>query len=108
MVDRQIIGIERLKKLRFLLDSTLYSSHSVITYDLILVILQAHYTGRALTMKELCTGSVRSVLNVRQHLEQLEKDGWIVFSNGIHDKRLRIVRATSKLTDLSSKIFDEL
>lgn len=108
MVNKLVVTIEKLKKLRSLLDTLLYPNHSVVTYDLILDILQAFYMGKELTIKDLSTGSVRSALNVRQHPDQLEKDGWIIFSNGVHDKRLRFIKATPKLTLLCSKIFNEL
>jgi DNA-binding MarR family transcriptional regulator len=99
--------IEKLINLRSALDRSLYKGHALITYDLILEILQAHLAGKTLTIKELCAGSIRSTLNTRKHLNYLEKDGWIEFSNGIHDKRLRLVRANSKLIHLVDKLLEK-
>ncbi|NQW70414.1 MAG: hypothetical protein HQ457_08545 [Betaproteobacteria bacterium] len=93
-------NINKLIELRELLNQQLYSGHSLITYDLILDVLKAHLEGKNLTIKELCAGSIRSTLNTRKHINLLIDDGWIVLSNGVHDKRHRIVNATDKLIDL--------
>ena len=95
-----IKNIDKLIELRKILDKELYSGHALITYDLILDVLRAHLEGRNLTIKELCTGSIRSTLNTRKHINLLIDDGWIVLSNGIHDKRHRLVNATDKLIHL--------
>ena len=95
-----IKNIAKLIELRELLNTELYSGHALITYDLILDVLRAHLEGRNLTIKELCTGSIRSTLNTRKHINLLIDDGWIVLSNGLHDKRHRLVNATEKLIHL--------
>jgi DNA-binding MarR family transcriptional regulator len=99
-----IKNIDKLIALRELLDKKLYSGHALITYDLILDILKAHLGGRNLTIKELCAGSIRSTVNTRKHIDLLIDDGWIEISNGIHDKRHRIVHATEKLIHLVDTI----
>jgi len=100
-MDKTLIkNINLLIELRELLNQQLYSGHSLITYDLILDVLKAHLEGRNLTIKELCAGSIRSTLNTRKHINLLIDDGWIVLSNGVHDKRHRIVKATNKLIHL--------
>ena len=99
-----IKNIDKLIALRELLDKKLYSGHALITYDLILDILKAHLDGRNLTIKELCAGSIRSAVNTRKHIDLLIDDGWIEISNGIHDKRHRIVNATEKLIHLVDTI----
>ena len=95
-----IKNINKLIELREVLDKKLYSGHALITYDLILDVLKAHLEGRNLTIKELCTGSIRSTLNTRKHINLLIDDGWIVLSNGVQDKRHRLVNATEKLINL--------
>ncbi|CAM3814076.1 hypothetical protein POAR111328_09350 [Polynucleobacter arcticus] len=95
-----IKNINKLIELREVLDKKLYSGHALITYDLILDVLKAHLENRNLTIKELCTGSIRSTLNTRKHINLLIDDGWIVLSNGVHDKRHRLVNATDKLIHL--------
>jgi hypothetical protein len=101
-----IKDIEKLIELRRILDKKLYLGHSLITYDLILQVLKAHLNGKNLTIKELCTGSVRSTLNTRKHINLLIDDGWIVLSNGVHDKRHRLVNATDKLIHLVDGLLD--
>jgi len=101
-----IKNIDKLIKLRQILDKELYSGHALITYDLILDVLKAHLEGRNLTIKELCTGSIRSTLNTRKHINLLIDGGWIVISNGIHDKRHRLVNATNKLIHLVDRLFE--
>jgi len=101
-----IENIDKLIKLRKILDKELYSGHALITYDLILDVLKAHLEGRNLTIKELCTGSIRSTLNTRKHINLLIDDGWIALSNGTLDKRQRIVNATNKLILLVDGLLD--
>ena len=99
-------NIDKLIELRNILDKELYLGHALITYDLILDVLKAHLEGRSLTIKELCTGSIRSTLNTRKHIKLLIDDGWIVLSNGIHDKRHRLVNATDKLIHLVDRLLE--
>lgn len=104
MKKMHVRNILKLKEIRQVLDSRLYSGHTLITYDLLLDILQAHLEGRSLTIKELCAGSVKSTLNTRKHIDLLIDDGWIAISNGVHDKRLRLVNATDKLIKLADEL----
>jgi len=106
MKKMHIKNIQKLIEIRGALDADLYPGHSLITYDLILDVLQAHLRGKSLTIKELCAGSIRSALNTRKHLNCLQKDGWVDFSNGIHDKRLRLVKATPKLIYLVDRLIE--
>jgi hypothetical protein len=101
-----IKNINKLIELREVLDKKLYSGHALITYDLILDVLKAHLEGRNLTIKELCTGSIRSTLNTRKHINLLIDDGWIALSNGVQDKRHRLVNATDKLIHLVDGLLD--
>ncbi len=104
MKKMHVRNILKLKEMRELLDSRLYSGHTLITYNLILDILQAYLEGRSLTIKELCAGSVKSTLNTRKHIDLLIDNGWIEISNGVHDKRLRLVNATDKLIKLADEL----
>lgn len=95
-----IKNINKLIELREILNTKLYSGHTLITYDLILIVLKAHLEERNLTIKELCTGSIRSTLNTRKHINLLIGDGWIILSNDVSDKRHRLVNPTDKLIHL--------
>jgi hypothetical protein len=106
MKKMHVKNIQQLKELREILDKNLYAGHTLITYDLILDILQAHLQGRSLTIKELCTGSIKSALNTRKHIDLLIDDGWIILSNGLHDKRHRLVNATDKLILLVDELLE--
>jgi hypothetical protein len=106
MKRMHIKNIQNLIELREILREKLYSGQSLITYDLILEILKAHLEARAITIKELCAGSVRSTLNTRKHLNLLAEDGWIIYSNGIHDKRLRLISPSNKLIHLIDGILE--
>ena len=101
-----IKNIDKFIELRKILDRELYSGHALITYDLILDVLKAHLEDRNLTIKELCTGSIRSTLNTRKHINLLIDGGWIVLSNGIHDKRHRFVNTTEKLIYLANALLE--
>jgi DNA-binding transcriptional regulator GbsR (MarR family) len=107
MKKMHIKHIQNLIELREILGKKLYSGQSLITYDLILEILQAHLNGQSITIKELCAGSIRSTLNTRKHLNLLQDDGWIIFTNGIHDKRLRMISPTNKLIRLVDEILEK-
>ena len=99
-------NIQKLKELREILDRNLYKGHNLITYDLMLDVLQAHLEGRSPTIKELCAGSIRSTLNTRKHINLLIEDGWLALSNGTHDKRHRLVNATEQLIFLADELLD--
>jgi hypothetical protein len=101
-----IKNINKLIELREILNKKLYSGHALITYDLILDVLKAHLEKRNLTIKELCTGSIRSTLNTRKHINLLIDGGWIVLTNGVDDKRHRLVNATDKLIHLVDGLLD--
>ena len=101
-----IKNIQKLVEIRKILNNALYPGHSLVTYDLILIILEAYLDGKSLTIKDVCTSSNRSLLNTRKHLNLLLDYGWIDCSIGIHDKRLRLISASSKLIMLVEKIID--
>jgi hypothetical protein len=106
MKEMHIKHIQNLIRLRETLAKKLYSGQSLITYDLILEIIQAHLEVRSLTIKELCAGTVRSALNTRKHLNLLHEDGWIILSNGTQDKRLRLISPSQKLIHLVDELLE--
>ena len=97
-----IKNIQKLLELREILDKALYPGHTLMTYDLILEILKAHLEGKSLTIKEISAVSHTSILNTRKH------GGWIKYSNGVHDKRLRLINASHQLIHLVDKLLDKL
>ncbi|AWW47823.1 hypothetical protein DPM17_03645 [Polynucleobacter paneuropaeus] len=107
MKKMHLKNIHKLIELRDVLSKNLYPGHTLITYDLILDILKAHLEGKSLSIKELCAESIKSTLNTRKHLNLLRDGGWVGFSNGVHDKRLRQVTATEKLIQLVDKLLDQ-
>ncbi|QWD30861.1 hypothetical protein G6681_03535 [Polynucleobacter paneuropaeus] len=107
MKKMHLKNIHKLIELRDALSKNLYPGHTLITYDLILDILKAHLEGKSLSIKELCAESIKSTLNTRKHLNQLRDGGWVEFSNGIHDKRLRQVTATEQLIRLVDKLLEQ-
>jgi hypothetical protein len=107
MKKMHIKNIQNLIEIREILRDKLYSGQSLITYDLILEILKSHLETRAITIKELCAGSARSTLNTRKHLSLLAEDGWIIYANGAHDKRLRLITPTTKLIHLIDSIIEK-
>lgn len=108
MRKMHIKNIQKLLELREILDKALYPGHTLMTYDLILEILKAHLEGKSLTIKELSAGSHKSILNTRKHLNLLIDGGWIKYSNGVHDKRLRLINASHQLIHLVDKLLDKL
>jgi len=101
-----IKNIVNLIELKEMLNKKLYSGHALITYDLILQVLKANLESRNLTIKELCAGSIRSTVNIRRHIDLMIENDLIFLSNGVHDKRLRLIHPTSKLIQLADGLFE--
>jgi DNA-binding MarR family transcriptional regulator len=86
------------------LDKVFYPGHSLVTYDLVLSVLDAWFNRKDLTIKEICTNTSRSVLNTRKHINYLLSYEWIELYNGEKDKRHRLIRPTQKLINLISEL----
>ncbi len=78
-------------------ETKLYRGNTLTSYILILSIYESYRNKTPLTIKQLCTSSVRSQQSYRQHLDELIKDGWCSIEKGVIDKRQSIVMPTEKL-----------
>jgi DNA-binding MarR family transcriptional regulator len=98
---------ENLKKIievKKYLDESLYQGHSLVTYDLVLRILESNLTDKPTTIKEVCTQSTQSMLNTRKHLNHLISDGWVELAQDTKDKRQRLLKPTDKLKILINEL----
>ncbi len=93
-------NLKKLIKLKRHLDESLYSGHSLVTYDLLLRILESSFLDKPTTIKEVCTQSTQSMLNTRKHLNYLISHGWVELEKDKFDKRQRLLRPTEKLKKL--------
>ena len=110
---RKVEYVENLKKIikvKKYLDQSLYNGHSLVTYDLLLRILESNLKQRPTTIKEVCTQSTQSMLNTRKHLNHLIMDGWVELAQDTQDKRQRLLKPTDKLkkmiNELGKNFFD--
>lgn len=110
---RKVEYVENLKKIiaiKKYLDQSLYNGHSLITYDLLLRILESSLNNKRATIKEVCTQSTQSMLNSRKHLNYLISSGWVELAQDTYDKRQRLLKPTDKLkkmiNELGKQFFD--
>ena len=103
-------NLKKLIKVKKYLDESLYDGHSLVTYDLLLRILESNLQEKPTTIKEVCTQSMQSMLNSRKHLNFLIRHGWVELEKDALDKRQRLLKPTDKLKkliiDLGKNFFD--
>ena len=104
---RKVDYIDNLKKIirvKKYLDQSLYSGHSLVTYDLLLRILESNLKSKPTTIKEVCTQSTQSMLNTRKHLKYLIAGGWVELAQDTKDKRQRLLKPTEKLKKMINEL----
>lgn len=104
---KKVEYIENLKKIitvKKYLDESLYNGHSLVTYDLLLRILESNLKNRPTTIKEVCTQSTQSMLNTRKHLNHLIDHGFVELIQDTKDKRQRLLKPTDKLKKLINEL----
>lgn len=104
---KRVEYVENLKKIitvKKYLDESLYSGHSLVTYDLLLRILESTLKNKPTTIKEVCTQSTQSMLNTRKHLNHLIVGGWVELVQDTKDKRQRLLNPTDKLKKLINEL----
>ena len=103
-------NLKKLIKVKKYLDESLYDGHSLVTYDLLLRILESHLHNKPTTIKEVCTQSTQSMLNTRKHLDYLIKHGWVMLAKDTKDRRQKLLQPSPKLknliNDLGKHFFD--
>ena len=97
-------NLHKLIKIKRYLDESLYSGHSLITYDLLMRILESNLQDKPATIKEVCTQAKQSMLNTRKHLNSLISHGWVELEKDKFDKRQRLLKPTEKLKKLIIEI----
>ena len=104
---KKVEYVENLRKIvsvKKYLDQSLYNGHSLVTYDLLLRILESNLKNKPTTIKEVCTQSTQSMLNTRKHLNHLIKHGWVELEQDTKDKRQRLLKPTDKLKKLINEL----
>jgi DNA-binding MarR family transcriptional regulator len=104
---KRVEYVENLKKIitvKKYLDESLYNGHSLVTYDLLLRILESTLKNKPTTIKEVCTQSTQSMLNTRKHLNHLITGGWVELVQDTKDKRQRLLNPTDKLKKLVNEL----
>lgn len=94
----KIIGIKKY------LDRSLYNGHSLITYTLLVEIIESSLKNKPITIKSACTQSKSSVMSVRKHLNFLIRDGWVSFARDKQDRRQQLLFPTYKLKKLTNEL----
>jgi DNA-binding MarR family transcriptional regulator len=104
---RKVEYVENLKKIiaiKKYLDQSLYNGHSLVTYDLLLRILESSLNNKRATIKEVCTQSTQSMLNSRKHLNYLISSGWVELVQDTYDKRQRLLKPTDKIKKMINEL----
>jgi hypothetical protein len=71
-------------------------SHSIIPYQIILVVMYHHIMNEELTVKQLFNSGPFSEMGNRYHYKRLVTDEWIVLINHPNDLRQKLIRPALK------------
>ena len=92
--------IAKMLALRKWCKQNLPTDDSMIAYELILLLAEAHYDVRELTIKQTFSSLPYSYTPVRQHYKRFLKDGWITLVPNANDKRVKHVKPSPSLIKL--------
>ena len=82
--------------------------NSLLSLDILIVVMMESSDSEALTVKRLFATLPYSSTGVRYHFERLLNDGWLELDDGINDKRIKIVKPSPKLIDTFQRLSGEL
>jgi len=86
-----------LMKVREVTSSHLPISHSIIPYQILLVVMHASLRNEELSVKQLFNSGSFSEMGNRYHFNQLVKNEWIILKDHTTDFRLKLVTPSEKL-----------
>lgn len=86
------------------LDQSLYAGHNLLTYKLLLEIIEFNKINKPVTIKLVCNQSKGSFVNARKHLNYLIRDGWVLISRDHKDARQQLLHPSAKLKLLANEL----
>jgi len=86
-----------LSKIRKASTKFFFINHSMISYDILITVIDAELSGKELTLKSLFNSLPYSIMGIRLHLNKLISDDWIVLEKSKVDARSKLVKPKEKL-----------
>jgi hypothetical protein len=86
-----------LSKIRAASTKFFFINHSMISYDILIAVIDAELSGKELTLKSLFNSLPYSIMGIRLHLNKLISDDWIVLEKSKVDARSKLVKPKEKL-----------
>ena len=101
MLEKKVIdqtGTARsLSKIRTASTQFFFINHSMISYDILIAVIDAELSGKELTLKSLFSSLPYSIMGIRLHLNKLISDDWIILEKSKMDARSKLVKPREKL-----------
>lgn len=108
MRTEEKIIIDLLLDVRKIISEELPVDESIITYDLILLVLAGHFNDKHVQMKSVVCMLPHSKTGVRYSCKRLVEDGWIEKAANGSDARVRLLVPTDKLLNCCSSFVDRV
>ena len=83
-------------------------SHSIIPYQILLVVMYHYARDEQLSVKKLFKSGAFSEMGNRYHFKKLIESDWIVLKAHPTDFRLKLIEPSDKLLSAFSKVADKL
>lgn len=91
------ISTNLLMKIREVTSSCLPISHSIIPYQILLVVMHHHTIQEELTVKKLFNSGAFSEMGNRYHYKKLVENQWILLLDHPTDFRLKLIQPSDQL-----------
>jgi len=83
-------------------------SHSIIPYQILLVVMYSHIRNDELSVKQLFNSGAFSEMGNRYHFKKLIESEWIILKDHPKDFRLKLIKPSEKLMMAFVNISEQL
>jgi len=97
-----------LMKVREVTAEHLPISHSIIPYQILLVVMYYHIRNDELSVKQLFNSGAFSEMGNRYHFKKLIQSDWIILKEHPKDFRLKLIKPSEKLILAFANISEQL
>jgi hypothetical protein len=97
-----------LMKVREVTAEHLPISHSIIPYQILLVVMYYHIRNDELSVKQLFNSGAFSEMGNRYHFKKLIQSDWIILKEHPKDFRLKLIKPSEKLMLAFANISEQL
>jgi len=97
-----------LMKVREVTAEHLPISHSIIPYQILLVVMFYHIRNDELSVKQLFNSGAFSEMGNRYHFKKLIQSDWIILKDHPKDFRLKLIKPSEKLMMAFANISEQL